>query len=48
MNIEKMHSGIRISDIIGTQGVTRLYIGYTVAQAKKAFKLEFNHKAVKK
>jgi len=38
MIIEKNYAGIIISDIKNGQRVRKLYIGYKLAEAKKAFK----------
>ena len=38
MTIEKLHSGIKISDIANGQFVHQNYIGYSVAEAKRLFK----------
>ena len=38
MTIEKLHSGIKISDIVNGQFVHQNYIGYSVTDAKKLFK----------
>jgi len=47
MTIEILHSGIRIASIIGTQYISRLYIGYSVKRAVAAFNNEFNYKVKK-
>lgn len=38
MTIEKLHSGIRISDMVDGQFVHQNYIGYSVTDAKKLFR----------
>ena len=38
ITIEKLHSGIRISDMVDGQFVHRNYIGYSVTDAKKLFR----------
>lgn len=40
MNVTRHHSGIEISEIINGYRVSRLYIGYTVREAKARFKAE--------
>ena len=40
MRIEKTHAGIIIADIIAGYRVARLYIGYSVRDAKKLFREE--------
>lgn len=40
MTITRHHSGIEVSDIVGGYLVSRLYIGYTVTEAKARFKEE--------
>lgn len=41
MTITKKHSGIEITDIIGGYLVSKLYIGYTVKEAKSLFNAEY-------
>lgn len=41
MTITRYHSGIEVSDIIDDQYVKKLYIGYSVKEAKQEFKREF-------
>ncbi|HIH74840.1 MAG TPA: hypothetical protein HA306_06545 [Methanosarcina sp.] len=38
MTIEKLHSGIKISDMVDGQFVHRNYIGYSATEAKKLFR----------
>lgn len=38
MTVTRHHSGIEISDIIGGYRVSKLYIGYTVKEAKALFR----------
>ena len=38
MTIERTYSGIRISDIVGDQWISELYIGYTKTEAVRMFK----------
>lgn len=38
MTIEKLHSGIKISDIVDGQFVHQNYIGYSMAEAKRLFR----------
>lgn len=38
MLIENVFSGIRLSDIVGNQRVSKLYIGYSRRSAVKLFK----------
>lgn len=40
MTITRHHSGIEVSAIVNGYLVSRLYIGYTVRQAKARFKEE--------
>jgi len=40
MTVTRHHSGVEISDIVGGYLVSRLYIGYTIAEAKARFKEE--------
>jgi hypothetical protein len=40
MTVTKKHAGIEISDIIGGYLVSKLYIGYTVKEAKQLFMQE--------
>lgn len=40
MTITRHHSGIEVSDIVGGYLVSRLYIGYTVREAKAKFREE--------
>jgi len=40
MTVTRHHSGIEVSDIIGGYLVSKLYIGYTVSEAKRRFKEE--------
>lgn len=40
MTITRHHSGIEVSDIVDGYLVSRLYIGYTVREAKARFKEE--------
>ena len=37
MTITRHHSGIEISEIIGGYRVSRLYVGYTLKEAKAKF-----------
>ena len=41
MTITKKNSGIEVSDIIGGYLVSKLYIGYTVKEAKSLFNAEY-------
>lgn len=41
MSITRHHSGIEVSDIVDGYLVSRLYVGYTVKEAKAKFKQEF-------
>lgn len=41
MSITRHHSGIEVSDIVGGYLVSKLYIGYTVKEAKTSFMREF-------
>lgn len=38
MIVTRTHAGLEISDIIGGYRVSRLYIGYTVREAKRLFR----------
>ena len=38
MTITRHHSGVEVSDIINGHLVSRLYIGYTIRQAKEQFR----------
>ena len=40
MTVTRHAAGIEVSDIIGGYPVSKLYIGYTVAEAKRLFKEE--------
>jgi hypothetical protein len=40
MRVIRHHSGIEVSDIVRGYLVSRLYVGYTVAQARAKFKEE--------
>lgn len=40
MTVTRHNSGIEVSDIIGGYLVSRLYIGYTVEEAKAQFRAE--------
>jgi hypothetical protein len=44
MTITKKNSGIEVSDIIGGYLVSKLYIGYTVKEAKQLFIQEHGKK----
>ena len=37
MIIDKQHNGILINDIVNNQWEKKLYIGYTIKEAKKLF-----------
>jgi hypothetical protein len=41
MTITRKNSGIEVSDIIGGYLVSKLYIGYTVKEAKSLFNAEY-------
>lgn len=41
MTINKINAGIEISDIVGGYLVSKLYIGYTVKEAKQLFNAEY-------
>lgn len=43
MTIEKTIQGIRISDIVGTQRMSRHFIGYTKTQAIKKWNNELKN-----
>jgi len=38
MNVEQTHNGLKITDIIGNQLISRLYIGYSKKESIKLFK----------
>ena len=38
MTIEKLHSGIKITDIVDGQFIHQNYIGYSMAEAKRLFR----------
>lgn len=38
MTIEKLHSGIKITDIVNNQFVHKNYIGYSITEAKRLFR----------
>jgi hypothetical protein len=41
VTINKINAGIEISDIVGGYLVSKLYIGYTVKEAKQLFNAEY-------
>lgn len=41
MTITKKNAGIEISDIVGGYLVSKLYIGYTIKEAKQLFNAEY-------
>ena len=38
MTIERLHSGIKITDIVDGQFVHQNYIGYSITEVKRLFK----------
>lgn len=41
MTVTRHSEGIEISDIVGGYLVSRLYVGYTVREARQRFRAEF-------
>jgi len=41
MTVTKKNAGIEISDIVGGYLVSKLYVGYTVKEAKSLFQAEY-------
>ena len=44
MTIERNHEGIVVSDIVNGYRLQKLFIGYTVKEAKREFKTETSKK----